>query len=182
MAFLLSSQNVSQYLLDLDFCNQQDLESIQIEKLPPAKNFNLLIGLPKERKLLIKQECHAFNGRVANELINEWKFYQLQQYLQDFNRLKPFVVPVLNFDEAHSIIIYNYLAEYSNLANFYQQKKVFDSAIATAVGKILATLHQTTFNQPNCQKFLAKFYQKNTHFEFSNPAKLLEKSISRIGP
>jgi hypothetical protein len=46
MAFILSSQNVSQYLLDLNLCTQQDLKFIQIETLPPAKNFNLLITLP----------------------------------------------------------------------------------------------------------------------------------------
>lgn len=182
MTFLLSSQNVSQYLLYLDFCNQQDLESIQIETLSPAKNFNLLIGLPNERKLIIKQERHAFNGRVANELIDECKFYQIQPHFQDFKCIKIFVIPVFNFAETHSIIIYEYLAKCSNLNSFYQQKKVFDSAIASSVGKILATLHKITFNQPDCQKFLAKFSQENTHFEFSNPANLLEKSISRIGP
>jgi len=182
MVFLLSSQNVSQYLLDLSFCTQQDLEAVQIEILPPAKNFNLLIGLPKERKLLVKQERHTFNGRVANELLNEWKFYQLQQHLPSFNSLKPYVIPVLKFDEAHSIIIYEYLDKHSDLAKFYHQEKDFDTAIATAVGKILATLHRTTFNQPDCQEFLAKFSEEKTHSEFSNPAKSLERSISRISP
>ncbi len=182
MAFLLSSQNVSQYLLDLNLCTQQDLESIQIETLPPAKNFNLLIKLPNERKFLVKQERHAFNGRVANELINEWKFYQLQQHLDIFNSLKPSVVPVVNFDEPHSIIIYEYLDKYSDLTKVHYQEKVFPSAIAASVGEILATLHRTTFNQPDCQDFLAKFSEEKIHFEFSNPAKNLEKSISRISP
>ncbi|AFZ59465.1 phosphotransferase [Anabaena cylindrica FACHB-243] len=182
MAFLLSSQNVSQYLLDMNLCTQQDLESIQIETLPPAKNFNLLIKLPNERKFLVKQECHAFNGRVANELINEWKFYQLQQHLDIFNSLKPSVIPVVNFDEANSIIIYEYLDKYSDLIKVYHQEKVFPSAIAASVGKILATLHRTTFNQPDCQDFLAKFSEEKIHFEFSNPAKNLEKGISRISP
>ena len=125
MAFLLSSQNVSQYLLDLNLCNQKDLESLQIETLPYAKNFNLLIKLPKQRKLFIKQERHAFNGIVANELINEWKFYQLQQHFQSFNCLKPSVIPVLNFDEDHAIIIYEYLDKCSDLGKFYEQKIVF---------------------------------------------------------
>jgi 5-methylthioribose kinase len=182
MAFLLSSQNVFQYLLDLNLCTHQDLESIQIETLPPAKNFNLLIKLPKERKLFVKQERHAFNGIVVPELLNEWKFYQLQQHLQIFQNLKPSVIPVINFDEAHAIIIYEYLDKYSDLAKFYQQKKDFYSAIPTSVGKILATLHRTTFNNPDCKKFLSKYSKDKNNFEFTNPAKMLEKSISRISP
>jgi thiamine kinase-like enzyme len=182
MAFLLSSQNVSQYLLDLNVCNQKDLESLQIETLPNAKNFNLLIKLPKERKLFIKQERHTFNGIVANELINEWKFYQLRQHLQSFNCLKLSVIPVINFDEDHAIIIYEYLDKCSDLGKFYEQKKCFYSAIPTSVGKILGTLHRTTFNHPDCQNFLSKFSQDKNSFEFTNPAKNLEKSISRISP
>jgi hypothetical protein len=182
MAFLLSSQNVSQYLLDLNLCTQQDLESLQIETLPHAKNFNLLIKLPKEGKLFVKQERHAFNGIVVHELINEWKFYQLQQHLQIFQYLKPSVIPVINFDETHVIIIYEYLDKYSDLAKFYQQKKEFYSAIPTSVGKILATLHKTTFNNPDCQKFLSNSSKYKNNFEFTNPAKKLAKNISRISP
>jgi 5-methylthioribose kinase len=182
MAFLLSSQNLFQYLLDLNLCTHQDLESIQIETLPAAKNFNLLIKLPKERKLFVKQERHAFNGIVVHELLNEWKFYQLQQHLQIFQYLKPSVIPVINFDEAHAIIIYEYLDKYSDLAKFYQQKKDFYSAIPTSIGKILATLHRTTFNNPDCQKFLIKYSNNKNNFDFTNPVKMLEKSISRLSP
>jgi thiamine kinase-like enzyme len=182
MAFLLSSQNVSQYLLDLNLCTQQDLEFIQIESLPPAKNFNLLITFSQERKLFVKQERHGFNGIAANELINEWKFYQLQQHLPSFNCLKQSLIPVINFDESHAIIIYEYLDKYSDLAKFYHQKKACYSAIPTSLGKILATLHKTTFNNPDCQENLTQISEKKIHSEFTNPAKNLQKSISRISP
>jgi len=62
-------------------------------------------------------------------------------------------------------------------------RKTFDSAIPTSVSKILATLHRTTFNNPDCQKKFIKIIKKNIfYFEFTNPAKNLEKSISRISP
>jgi len=55
MAFLLCSQNISQYLLDWNLCTQKDLEFLQIETLPLAKFFDLLIRLLKKRKLFLNK-------------------------------------------------------------------------------------------------------------------------------
>ena len=72
MVFSLSSQNVSEYLLELDLCNREDLESAKIELQEFAKNFNLLVSFPNNCKLLIKQERRSNNGTTAHEFFNEW--------------------------------------------------------------------------------------------------------------
>ena len=55
MSFILSFQNVVEYLADLDICQTEDLTDNKIEQ-KPAKNFNLLVSFPDNRKLLVKQE------------------------------------------------------------------------------------------------------------------------------
>ncbi|YAG04731.1 hypothetical protein NSTC731_00949 [Nostoc sp. DSM 114167] len=57
MIFILNSYNVVDYLVEQGLCNQSKQLPIKIEPVA-AKNFNLLITLPNERKLLVKQERH----------------------------------------------------------------------------------------------------------------------------
>ena len=63
MPLLISSTNVFDYLVNRGICPPQD-ESLSKIELKPAKNFNLLISLPQERQILVKQERHDRDGKT----------------------------------------------------------------------------------------------------------------------
>lgn len=107
MAFVLSSQNVSDYLVEQGLCTQADPEPKQVE-LKAAKNFNLLFGLSDGRKLLVKQERHK-KGKTTGEILNEWRLHEFLSFISE----------VLYFNANDSVIVLNYLNDYYDLAEFY---------------------------------------------------------------
>src|SRR5690349_24434516 len=110
-SFLLSSQNVFDYLSRQDIFTQGEQEPSKIEP-KAAKNFNLLITLPDERKLLVKQERHNQEGKTAGEFVHEWRIQEFLQRFPALSHLRPLIPEVLHFDPEHSIIVFNYLSEY----------------------------------------------------------------------
>lgn len=180
MALSLSSRNVIQYLLDLGLDTPQALENSRVEAAQqPAKNFNLLISLPTDRKLLVKQERRGRDGQTANEFFNEWRFHQLLQEFLELGSIRPSVSEVIHFDHAESIIVYNYLTNYHDLDTFYHRRgETFSTIVAATVGTILATLHRSTFNRQECNDFITQTPKDKVRFLFGNPARRME----RIGP
>ena len=72
MAFLLSAQNVLEYLVHQGICTpEQTIESIELKQ---AKNFNLLVKLTNGQQLLVKQERRDREGKTAGEFLQEWQF------------------------------------------------------------------------------------------------------------
>lgn len=178
MPFSLSSQNVSQYLLDLGLCTQEDLEKLQIEPRH-LKNFNLLVSLPNHRKLLVKQERRGQNGQTANEFFNEWQFYRLLKEFSDLACLASSVSKVAYFDESNSIMVYDYLVDYEDLEVFYaRQEHLFPTVIATSIGTILAKLHRGTLDCQECCDFISQTPEEKNRVVFGNLAQPME----RIGP
>ena len=177
MAFSLSSQNVSQYLLDSGLCNQEEAGSIKIEPQEFVKNFNLLVSLSDNCKLLVKQERRSHNGKTANEFFNEWQFHRLLQHFPDLSYICSWVSETIHFDAHNSIIVYNYLSEYLDLASFYHQEQVWPTAIANAIGTVLALLHRTSFNAQEYQDFIAQMPEGQGQFryQFGNPAQRLKR-------
>ena len=53
MTFILNSHNVFHYLIEQGLCNQSEQPPSKIEPLT-AKNFNLLLSLSNDRKLLVQ--------------------------------------------------------------------------------------------------------------------------------
>lgn len=162
MAFWLSSQNVFEYLNRHHLCTQEDEHLSQIEQ-KVAKNFNLVLSLPHDRSLLVKQERYSLDGKTTDEFVNEWR---IQEFLQEFPELTPlrrFVPEVLHFDPEHSIIVSHYLTDYRDLFDFYIRENIFSTSsaqqtesIAAAVGRVLAKVHQATFNHQNYRDFLTQ--------------------------
>lgn len=65
MNFLLSSQNIFNYLNSRNLCFQE--QDLGQPELKHAKNFNLLFSLKDGRKLLVKQErCDREGKRRGN--------------------------------------------------------------------------------------------------------------------
>ncbi|WP_375498193.1 phosphotransferase [uncultured Nostoc sp.] len=178
MPFLLNSENVSRYLLKSNLCAEQELEFLQVEAGAFGKNFNLLVTLSSNCKLLVKQERHWRNGKTANEFFKEWQFHKLLHHIPELSQLSSKVSELLHFDESNSIIVYKYLLNYLDLDKFYRKEQTFPAIIATSIGRTLAVLHGATINQQKCSNFISQVQEEKSPDHFYNPAQRLE----RIGP
>jgi thiamine kinase-like enzyme len=177
MTLLLSSQNVADYLFRLGLFTQKELAHVQIE-LVAAKNFNLRVTLPDGRKLLVKQERHNQDGKTAGEFLAEWRVQEFLQRFPELGHLNPLLSVVLHFDAEHSIIVFSYLDEYRDLADFYTKENKFPTEIVGSIATILATVHRDTFNRQEYQEF---FSPKPDNLTTDQVPKLI-RGLERIDP
>ncbi|MBD2744710.1 aminoglycoside phosphotransferase family protein [Coleofasciculus sp. FACHB-1120] len=177
MTFLLNSHNVFDYLVDRGFCTHSEQALSKVEPIA-AKNFNLLVSLSNGRKLLVKQERHNQEGKAAAEFLNEWRIQEFLQQLSELGQIQSWIPVVLHFDAEHSIIIFSYLDEYRDLADFYGKENVFPTKVTHAIATILATVHRDTFNRQNYQDFFSSKSEHTTPDHMPN----LIRSLERIGP
>lgn len=177
MTLLLSSKNVFGYLIANGLCTQQDQELGKIEP-KSAKNFNLLLSLPQGRKLLVKQEPLDRTGKSAGEFLREWRIQEFSQQYPQLVQLHRWLPEVLHFDADNSIIVFNYLADYRDLADFYAKENVFPTEIASAIGVILATIHRFTLD---CEDY-REFFLQNSPSVAIDQTRKLTRNLERIGP
>ncbi len=178
MKFLLSSQNAVEYLVKHSLCTQEEQAQSEIEP-KVAKNFNLLLSLPDSRKLLIKQERYNRDGKTAGEFLREWRIHEFLQRFSELSYLRPYLPEILHFDAEHSIIVFNYLNDYRDLAAFYGKEKVFSTAIATSIGVVLATIHRATLDRQDYQDF---FIQSDNNEAIPDSVARLTRGLQRISP
>ena len=177
MVFLLSSQNVFEYLIEQGICDSKEQFPSQISP-EECKNFNLRVSFANDLHLLVKQERHDSQGNTHGEFWSEWR---IQQFLQTFPALSPLrslISEAIHFDPSRSIIVFNYLNDYCDLADFYDEEQRFPTAIAAAVGAMLATIHNTTLEQQTYQDFL----NQNGRDKPIDKAPNLLRGLDRIGP
>jgi hypothetical protein len=155
MSFLLSSQNVFDYLEQHNIYTRVGEYSGHIEH-KVALNFNLLLSLPDERTIIIKQECYGSDGKTTGGFLNEWRIQEILQQFPSLNHLHPFVPEVIHFNEEHSIIIFNYLKDHCDLIDFYTKNNVFPPAIASAIGSTIAAFHRATLNHQEYRDFFSQ--------------------------
>jgi len=177
MAFLLSSQNVFEYLIELGLCIQEDQAQSKIER-KSAKNFNLLVSLPSERQLLIKQELHNREGKTLGEFSKEWRVQKFLQLFPELDYIRPWLSEAIHFDAANSIIVFNYLNNYRDLADFYNQEKSFPTEIAKTIGSILAAIHRVTLEHQDYRDY----FWENAEATDSNQKPNLNSDLERITP
>ncbi|NEO23444.1 MAG: aminoglycoside phosphotransferase family protein, partial [Moorea sp. SIO4A5] len=103
MAFLLSSKNVFEYLIEQGICTEQEQALGKIEP-KAAKNFNLLLTLPEGRKLLVKQEPYDQDGETVGEFLKEWRSQEFLRQFPEVSHLGSWLPEVLHFDPDNSII------------------------------------------------------------------------------
>ncbi|ODG97290.1 aminoglycoside phosphotransferase [Nostoc sp. KVJ20] len=180
MVLSLSSHNVIQYLQDAGLCSSEDGASEKSELPGNSKsNFNLVVTLADNRKLLIKQERNVNNNDAApHELFQEWLFHQLLQQFPVLGNTSAIAPLVVHFDEENSILVCNYLSEYLELATLYHNNEIFPQEIASAIGTTLAGLHRATYNRREYKDFMATAPQGEFRYGFYNPA----QGIGSIGP
>ncbi|MDB9539279.1 aminoglycoside phosphotransferase family protein [Anabaenopsis sp. FSS-46] len=152
MPFLLSYQNVFDYLIPLGICSEEERSSSNIE-LKPAKNFNLLLSLSEGRQLLVKQERHNREGKTAGEFVQEWRIHEFLNQNLELSYVRPLLSEAVHFDAENSIIIFNYLSNYRDLADFYTKENIFPTKIAAKVGTILGLIHRGSIQHPEYRQF-----------------------------
>ncbi|MEH2249046.1 phosphotransferase [Nostoc sp.] len=185
MVLSLSSHNVMQYLQDAGLCSSEDGASDKSE-LPGSSNnnFDLLVTLADNRKLLLKQKRNINNDAPPHELFKEWLFHQLLQQFPVLGNISAmptavnYAPLVVHFDEQNSILVRNYLSEYLELAIFYHNNDIFPQEIASAIGTTLAGLHRATYNRREYRDFMATAPQGEFRYGFYNPA----QGVESIGP
>lgn len=177
MKFLLSSQNVFEYLVRHQLCTYKEQDLSQVE-LKVAKNFNLLINLKDGRKLLVKQERHNQEGKTAGEFLNEWKIQNFVQQFPALSHIYPLLPEVPHFDAENSVIVFNYLNEYCDLNDFYTKKNLFPVIVAASIGKTLATIHRATLD---CKAYKSIFSHNSESTRIDQPSKLA-RGLERIEP
>lgn len=155
MVFVLSSENVWQYLQAKKLCPSTAKFQGNI-KAKDCKNFNLLVSCSLGQHFLVKQERYNSQGKTKGEFQQEWLIQQLVHNFPELNCLQALIGQVIDYDPDNSIIIFNYLNNYCDLADFYYQDKTFPTAISAAVAKALASIHRLTFNGDHYRNFLIK--------------------------
>jgi hypothetical protein len=174
--FILSSQNVNEYLIKRKLCDRS-LENPAVEQIQ-AKNFNLLVTLPEGRKLLVKQEKFInLEKETVNEFFGEWRIPSFVHNFPELDHWRRFLPELLLYDDENSILVSTYLDNYEDLAKFYSKKNVFPTQVAAQIGSCLATIHRETWNKGIYREFFAQ--------EFARKPKvspILLNSLERIGP
>ena len=178
MVVSLSSHNVIQYLQEAGLCSSEDGASDDSELPESGKNLNLLV-MADNRKLLVKQEL-CTNNDGKEQFFNEWLFHCLLQQFPVIGNIGAIASSVLHFDEENSILIRNYLSEYQELGNYYQQNDIFPEAIAFEIGTTLGALHRATFNRREYRDFMATAPEGQFRYHFNNPAQGIESIAPEI--
>ncbi|BAZ30577.1 aminoglycoside phosphotransferase [Cylindrospermum sp. NIES-4074] len=176
MSFLLSNKNVFEYLISQGICSEENQSMSKIE-LKPAKNFNLLLTLRDGRQLLVKQEPHNRQGQTAGESLREWQFQNLLQNYPELRHIRCSCSQAIYFDLENSIIIFDYLQDYRDLADFYSKENIFPDAIATAISAILASIHRLTLDRQDYREKL----EPSTGV-FNNQAFEMIRGLKRLTP
>ncbi len=149
MTFLLNPHNAFDYLVEHGFCTQSEQALIKVEPIA-AKNLNLLLSLPDGRKMLIKQERPKQDGKTAGGFLSEWRLQEFFKRFPELSHIHPWISVALHFDAENSIIIFNYLDGYQDLADFYRRERTLQTRIASVIATLLAYIHRDTFN---CQDY-----------------------------
>jgi Ser/Thr protein kinase RdoA (MazF antagonist) len=176
MVFSLSSHNVIQYLEGAGLCSSEDGTSADSELLH-GKNHNFVVTSPSNRKLLVKQERYEENHGFSHELFNEWLLHQLLERFPVLGNISAIASSLVHFDEENSILVRNYLSEYQELGSLCRDG-IFLDAIASEIGKSLASLHRTTYERREYRSFMATAPQGMIRYQFFNPA----QGISTVAP
>lgn len=177
MTLILSTKNVFEYLIEKGCCTAEDQAFGKIEP-KSAKNFNLLLSLPGERQLLVKQEPYSPDMKGATEFQQEWRIQECVRQFPELYFLSCWLPEVLFFDADNSIIVFNYLVNYRDLADFYIKENCFPTGVAAAIGKLLALLHRTTLG---CRSY-ADFFTAQPAGESQNSFPTWVKGLERLEP
>ena len=175
MVLILNQTNVFEYLANLGYNSESDTDNIEPVS---AKNFNLLITLAEDLKLLVKQERHNQEGKAIGEFLAEWQVQELMQDFPDLQHWRPFISEVLHFDKENSILVFKYLNDYRDLMNFYTKENTFPDRIAQKLGTLLATIHRDTYQRSDYREAI----DRNPHRSETSIVQRMIRGLERLTP
>lgn len=176
----LSSNNVSQYLLNCGICPKEKLGLLEIELLESMKtdlesSSNIFVSIPSDFHLVVKQEYYPHSNGVNNKVLNEWQLHKFLQCCPSLGYSASFVLEILLFDHTNSILVYKYPKDYLNLRDYYLIHKSFPTKIAELLGVALANLHMETSENQECFNFLNIKNKEEKKYKFPCPLYLKDK-------
>lgn len=178
MITILDTDNVFEYLTDLNYCSNDDRSTSKVSVIS-AKNFNLLITFADGKNLLIKQEIHNSQGQTKEEFQLAWRMQQLVKNFPDFgSEISDFLPKLLHFDPVRAILIVEYSDTHIDLDDYYVNNNQFPIVVAQSIGKVLATLHGQTFERREYQQFL----DQQSNLDTTDTAIKIINRLSRITP
>jgi hypothetical protein len=175
MVFLLNQTNVFGYLADLGYQSASTTDKIE---LLSAKNFNLLVTLSNDLKLLVKQERHNHEGKAAGEFLGEWQIKGLIQAFPALQHWQPLLSEIRHFDRENSILVFEYLQDYRDLMDFYNKENTYPDSIASHLGTVLATIHRDTYHR---QEYRDSIAHQQPQQDYSLVQRLV-RNLERITP
>jgi hypothetical protein len=176
---LLNADNVLDYLVQQALDDGDDRSSVQI-KLLPAKNFNLLLTFLSGRQVLVKQERRNKDGKTAGEFQREWRAHEIFRQVPALALLRDNTSQVRYFDAEHSILVFEFLTDYGDLAQAYEKHRDYSQEIAVAIGQALGELHRSTWQNEVVQGTIAAS-QENGEL-LPSQVEYLTRSLQRVGP
>lgn len=177
MITILDTDNVFDYLTALDYCCSADRDTSQL-KVISAKNFNLLISFADGKNLLVKQELHNACGKTKGEFWTAWQIDRLVKEFPTFGaEISSFLPELLHFDPERSILIVRFLTDYGDLYRYYQTEHQFPCEVASAIGRLLATIHSQTFERAEYREFITARVQSGAYTALD-----IIRRLSRITP
>ena len=154
MATILDTDNVFDYLAQLNYCTLADRQTSQITVIP-AKNFNLKIAFTDGRTLLVKQELYHNQEQTLGEFFAAWRIKQLVKVFPiKEQEISEYLPELLHFDPDNSILIVNFRNDYIDLYEYYTEVGEFPLEIAKEIGVLMAMIHSQTFQRLEYRDFV----------------------------
>jgi Phosphotransferase enzyme family len=175
MTFLLSTQNVPQYLIEKGIQQNLDITPKYIRSRS-CKNFNLSIQF-EENHFLVKQECHDAAGNTRGEVANEWRIHQFLETFPELSLLRSLLPEAVHFDSGCSILVSNYFSDCCDLDDFYEETSLYSPVLAQVFAQSLAKLHRATFESELYKDF---FLESSGQSIMRTPS--IFNGIARIKP
>jgi Phosphotransferase enzyme family len=175
MVFLIDRTNIWGYLADLGYHSERSTHNIEPVA---AKNFNLLLSITEDLRLLVKQERHNLEGKAAGEFLAESQVHELAREFPTLNYWQSSISELLHFDRDNSILVFRYLNDYRDLSNFYSKENIFDDRIAQKLGTVLAGFHRDTYHRAIYRLALGKDRQQSE----TSIVKALIRNLEHLTP
>jgi serine/threonine protein kinase len=157
MSLSLSSDNIFTYLAERKIVPLESAQDWKIDR-SGGKNFNLIIRNLVGEGIFLKQERFNRDGGTLGELLNESAICQLLEKIAASEGLDNYFCPrIIDRDPARSVIISQFLKDHQNLEFIYAgDRQKWSLAIPAAIGKVIATVHQLTWERADYRYFLTQ--------------------------
>jgi hypothetical protein len=159
MPYLLSSENVLNYLVD-NKITDSSFDSIREISPKSGKNFNLLVSFHNNASFLVKQERFNQEGETLGEFWNEWYLQKLLGTFPELAMLRSQVTETVHFDADRSIMVFEYLQDFLDLSDFYRdhesREERFPPAVAAQLADTLALIHRSTYRHQEYENYLTQ--------------------------